>query len=208
MATDKSPPDWEAIEREYRAGQFSIREIGRRYGVSDTAIRKQATEHGWQRALADKVREKAREKLVRIDGLQGGSQAPHANDEEIADQAANIQVEVHLTHRRDLKHLRDIGAILATRLAQHLNGETPDGPFLGTRESPGDLFEKLARVKARLIPLERQAHNLDAGGDESEPATKGDIRNVVGKLTREQRDSLRGIAETIVGGPEGDAEGA
>ena len=32
----KSSVDWEAIEREYRAGQLSLREIGRTYGVTDT----------------------------------------------------------------------------------------------------------------------------------------------------------------------------
>lgn len=35
-------PDWEAIERAYRAGALSIRTIADRNGVSDTAIRKKA----------------------------------------------------------------------------------------------------------------------------------------------------------------------
>ena len=32
-------PDWEAIERAFRAGALSIRTIADRNGVSDTAIR-------------------------------------------------------------------------------------------------------------------------------------------------------------------------
>lgn len=40
-------PNWEAIKREYAAGELSIRAIAERYGVSDTAIRKAAKKEGW-----------------------------------------------------------------------------------------------------------------------------------------------------------------
>ena len=72
MAERKSV-DWEAIEREYRAGQLSVREIARTSGVTETAIRKHAKADGWTRALAEKVREAVREKLVR--GRIGGGNA-------------------------------------------------------------------------------------------------------------------------------------
>jgi predicted DNA-binding protein YlxM (UPF0122 family) len=54
--TADDPKDWEAIEREYRAGQLSVREIARQYAVSEGAIRKRAKAEGWERALADVVR--------------------------------------------------------------------------------------------------------------------------------------------------------
>jgi len=54
--TSRSKADWEAIEREYRAGQLSIREIGRKHGVSDTAVRKEAKARGWVRGEAAPVR--------------------------------------------------------------------------------------------------------------------------------------------------------
>lgn len=40
-------PDWEAIKREYCAGQLSIRALAEKYGVSDTAIRKRAKSGKW-----------------------------------------------------------------------------------------------------------------------------------------------------------------
>ena len=161
MSGKRKQVDWEAIEREFRAGMLSLREIGRRHDVTEGAIRKKAKAQDWQRALADKVRTAVREKLVRGDGTQD----QRATDAEIVEAASELGKEVQLTHRKDLQQLRAIGSILATRLAAHLNGEQADGPFIGDKETPGDLFEKLARVKSRLIPLERQAHNLDDGND-------------------------------------------
>jgi len=54
----------------------------------------------------------------------------------------------------------------------HLNGETPEGAYIGERETPGDLLEKLSRVTSRLIPLERQAHNLDEARPEADSIDK------------------------------------
>ncbi|AHM74346.1 terminase small subunit [Yersinia hibernica] len=47
-------PDWEAIKREYCAGQLSIRALAERYGVSDTAVRKRAKADEWPKP--EKVR--------------------------------------------------------------------------------------------------------------------------------------------------------
>lgn len=47
-------PDWEAIKREYCAGQLSIRALAEKYDVSDTAIRKRAKADEWPKP--EKVR--------------------------------------------------------------------------------------------------------------------------------------------------------
>lgn len=41
--------DWAGVERDYRAGVMSIREIAKWYGISDTAIHKKAKAEGWVR---------------------------------------------------------------------------------------------------------------------------------------------------------------
>ena len=170
---DRKPTDWEAIEREYRAGQLSLRAIAAKAGITEGAIRKKAKAEGWQRALADKVREAVREKLVRSDGTQFGTQEQRADDASIVETAAIRGLQVITSHRRDLEQLHGLKRIIATRLAMHLNGEQPDGPFMGDKESPGDLLEKLSRVTTRLIPLERQAFNLDA----TDPSAGGGAPN-------------------------------
>lgn len=50
MTDEKKPVDWAEIERDYRAGSMSIRELAAWYGISDTAIRKRAKKDGWERA--------------------------------------------------------------------------------------------------------------------------------------------------------------
>ena len=46
IAAAKATLDREAIEREFRAGQLSVSEIGRIYGVTHTAILKKAKKLG------------------------------------------------------------------------------------------------------------------------------------------------------------------
>jgi hypothetical protein len=194
--------DWEAIERLYRAGQISVRAIAAAHSITEGAIRKKAKAEGWQRALADKVRSAVREKLVRETGTR---EQRAEDDNEIVDHSSSIGVEVVLSHRRDIGQLRGIASIIATRLAEHLQGGEPDGKFIGEKESVGDLLEKLTRVRAKLIPLERQAFNLDEDGLSDEPATKRDIATAARKLSEDQREQLRSIAAAIAAESNGNA---
>jgi hypothetical protein len=158
----KRPPiDWEAVEKEFRAGQLSVRAIASAHGVAESAVRKRAQRDGWARALADKVRNQVKERLTRLDGAQDGAQAQRTSDADIIEAASLRGLAVVTSHRKDLEQLHALKRIILTRLAAHLNGEPIEGPFMGDKETPGDLVEKLSRVTSRLIPLERQAHNLD-----------------------------------------------
>lgn len=157
--TERKPTDWEAIEREYRAGQLSVREIARQHGVTDTAIRKKAKEFGWSRDLTSAVREGVRSNLVRSEVRSDNAREP--SDREAVQAAVARGVEVVRQHRAALGRLQRIAATLSERLEAHLNGEHTDGPLLGERESAADLMEKLSRTLTKAITLERQAFNLD-----------------------------------------------
>ncbi|MDQ0505953.1 hypothetical protein [Xanthobacter agilis] len=191
--TNKPKADWDAIEREFRAGQLSNREIAARFGVTEGAIRKKAKAAGWERDLADKVRNEVRAKLVRIDGTQPGTQQERTKaDREIVETVSLRGVEVQLSHRRDLQQLHALKRILADRLATVLQGKKPDGPCMGDKESPGDLLEKLSRVTSRLIPLERQAHNLDDDAVRVEHTGRGGGVIEVAALTSDElRERLK-----------------
>lgn len=49
MTQIKKSIDWESVEREYRAGIKTLRQIGDEHGVSHVAITERADKHGWIR---------------------------------------------------------------------------------------------------------------------------------------------------------------
>jgi len=179
--------DWEAIEREFRVGALSIREIGRQYRVSDTAIRKKAKSMGWVRDLTERVRREVAHDLVR-DQVRSSDVR---TDREIVEEAAARGVEVVRQHRTILgramtcagnivKQLErgdeneELEKALPTILDPNTDPIVAKAIILEIKNTPkdkGGLFRSLSQGLAKLIPLERQAFNLDgSAGDESTPA--------------------------------------
>ena len=62
---DKPAADWELIERHYRAGIKTLRQIGQDYGASHVAIQKRAKKYGWVRDLTEKIQQKAAELVTK-----------------------------------------------------------------------------------------------------------------------------------------------
>ena len=164
MAGKRKQIDWEPIKKEFCAGQLSIKEIGRRHDCSDTAIRKKARQEGWQRNLADKVREKVREKLVRSEVRD-----QNANEDEIVDEAATRGFQVVISHRKDIRALRELEAKLIDELqnnptklyiTQYQGGIIEKVVDLTAAEK-AQAANNLANVQFKRIHLERRAFNLD-----------------------------------------------
>ena len=169
--------DWEGIEREYRAGQLTLRKIGELYGVTEGAIRKRAKRDGWERDLTAKVQEAVRNKLVRSIGTQKSD--PRTEGEIIA-AAAMRGADVVLAHRDDIKAGRELVKLLLGELVgeSHTMEEIIEAIVADT-PSPSDVKRRAAMMKAvslptragtlfslssalkNLVGLERQAFNLD-----------------------------------------------
>ncbi|MGH8472844.1 MAG: hypothetical protein ACREVJ_10420, partial [Gammaproteobacteria bacterium] len=155
-------PDWEVIEREYRAGQLSIRQIARIQGIAESGLRKRAEKYGWARDLSDAVRRRVQDDLVR----SAHPAHPAASDEAIIDHAAARGVEVVRQHRDHLGRLHRIAYTVAQQLELLLTGAKLDIPFIGLKESPADVLVKVAQATAKWLPLEREAFGLDKGEGE------------------------------------------
>lgn len=108
----KRVTDWESVERAYRAGTLSIREVAKLHDVSDTAIRKKAKAGGWQRDLTDKVAEKVRTDLVRSEVCTSTPQT----EREIVEVAAATVVQVVRGHRSRIKQGNDLVELLTNQL--------------------------------------------------------------------------------------------
>ncbi len=168
-------PDWEAIERAFRAGSLSVRAIADRHDISDTAIRSKAKKNGWTRDLTDQVRQAAKNKLVRTEVRANSSQEALRTDEEIVEEAATEAASVVLAHRTGLAQWRAIANKLSVTLAE----------MDVTEDNLGDFSRALnAGVDAQLkvIKGERQAYNLDA---EEGDTSVNDLAALMDELSKE-----------------------
>lgn len=184
--------DWEAIEREYRAGQLSLREIGRQYDVTAPAVLKRAKKHGWERDLSNRVRESVNAKLVR-ETARETAPVNAVNAQEAVALAAARGVDVVFRHRRDIAKLDALKTRLAEK-AETLIEKVADLKDLGDAVAA---VEGLGRTQAKLIPLERQAFSLDASKPDSnqiEVKASVTVKPDLNALTSEEFDVLRGIA--------------
>ena len=174
----KVPLDWESIEREYRAGQLSVVEVGRIHGCSHPAILKRAKRDGWTRNLAAKVREAVTAKLVTSE-VTGA-----AGQRETIEAAAARVVQIVREHRKDIGSGRSIVRNLFAELAEaserhdeledDIVAETADEARAGRRTAmlravslstrAGVAFTLSSAMK-NLVVLERAAFGLEGVGD-------------------------------------------
>ena len=214
-------PDWEQIERDYRAGVVSLRGIADRDGnVTEGAIRKRAKKYGWKRDLTGKVRAAARAKLAvdlgaQDDGTQSGTQKQRMRTEaEIVEDGGETQAQVVRTHRTDIRRARKacgnlLGELEASTQHREQIEESVREETKGDRSSqrrnrmlsavslPGraSTLRDLSLSMQRLVALERQAFSID---DEQPPQ---DADNTdVNALSESIASKLAGIA---AGGSEG-----
>lgn len=160
-------PDWEAIERAYRAGALSLRGIADKYSTNEGTIRSRAKKNGWQRDLTAQVRTATKEKLSRNTSRTGDTQREAREEAQIVDEASDEAASIVLAHRADLGQWRDISSKLRLALSD----------MEVTEDNLGDFSRALnAGVDAQLkvIKGERQAYNMDAdlGGSDSEDLSK------------------------------------
>ena len=152
----KRPPiDWESVEREYRAGQLSIREIAVQYKCTHTAINKRAARYEWTRDLTEAVRLETKRKLM----VAVSKTVSDGNTPAIIEAASNRGAEV-LTNQ--IKRIQDQYA-LVDMVNRKIQEEDLAGAGLEPRDI-GSLINNCSAALARLIPLERQAFNITDGG--------------------------------------------
>lgn len=167
-------PDWEGIERAYRAGQLSVRAIGEKFGISHAAISKRAKKEGWQRDLTDQVRAAVKSKVtkaVTTSGYQPGA----VTDADIIEEAAEAGAAVVLAHRADLAQWRGIANKLCVALAEmDITGENHD-KFARSLNAGVD-------AQLKVIKGERQAYNLDS---EDGDKTVNDLSALMDELSSE-----------------------
>jgi hypothetical protein len=108
--------DWELVERDYRAGLKTLRQIGSERGVSHVAIQKRAKTYGWTRDLSEKIQARAKYKVTKSAVTRANYQASletkeaRLSDAQIVEQYSDIVAAVDEVQQKDVR-----GAVDNTR---------------------------------------------------------------------------------------------
>lgn len=200
--TEKTAPDWERIEADYRAGVLSVREIAASQGITHGAINKRAKRDGWERDLSARIQAKA-DALVSKEAVSTAvSTERAATDKLIVEANAEAIARVRLSHRSDISRSRR----LAMALLEELEVATGNielfqelGDFLRGDDDKGDdkrnavyqrvissvgridSMKKLSDTLKTLVGLEREAYGIAAAGedDPNKPAAYTKVERVI-----------------------------
>ena len=193
--------DWDAVERDYRTGKFTQRELANKYGVTHGAVGKQAREHGWKKDLTDEIRRatnaKLTEQLVSSEVAKGSQQVANT----IA-AAAEVNTRVILGHRAGLQAITNVKRTLLAQIEQAASllpdlaeviemVRQPDDNGMDrandalrkamSRSALVDDLKKLADVDEKVRKGEREAFGLD---DVGKPENEGLAAMATAELQR------------------------
>ena len=188
MAEKRKPVDWDSVERDYRAGMLSLREIAAPHGITEGAIRKKAKALGWERDLTARVNEKVRNELVRN---QYATENKERTEKEIIDTAAATVVQVVRNHRVRIRQGNDLVELLTKQLTDvagardtfeaEIDAECAEDKTTERRArlmkavslgTHAQIAVNLATATKTWVGLERQAFNIP---DLAEPENPADM---------------------------------
>jgi len=164
-AKKKRKYDWEAIEKEYRMGQKSIRTIADEFNCVHTTIIRRAKREGWVQDKAGEVRQKTSAALLVAPALvqnQSGAKkmvrekctTPTHDD---IQKAVLTNVEVIRGHRKSIQKGRNIANLLASQLESAVeNREELKDEIIEATKNKGDgkpkVQSRIQMMKAVSLP--------------------------------------------------------
>jgi hypothetical protein len=152
-------PDWEAIEKAYRAGSVSVRSIADQFGVSEGTIRSRSKAQGWQRDLTERVRVATKEKISRTTSCSDHTQLDVRNDEQVVQDESSKRAGVVVAQIGRLERWTNI----AQKLMKSLNDTEV------TADNQAEFARALSAgvdVELKVIKAERQAYGIDDASHE------------------------------------------
>lgn len=186
--------DWAAVQRDYRTGAFTLRELATKYGCSHVAIGKQAKNNGWTQDLSKAIKAATKAKLVEVTPADKlAAKQVIVNDFAVTTTvlaAAEVNKQIILGHRADLRKARDVTVALLAELRNAAITEEEQERLIrmmaGDGADPSDLHEarkllmrftslagritsvkSMAEALTKLQAAERKAFGLDDEGDEA-----------------------------------------
>lgn len=181
-AAPKKKRDWDAVERDYRTGAFTLRELGEKYGLSHAGIGQKARSEGWQQDLSIAIRQATNAKLTAELVSNEVSKSLQEVSTVVA-AAAEANVGVILGHRVGLKRITTIKELLLDQIEQAAENMADLSDVIEMVRSPDengidrandalkkamgrsalvDDLKKLADVDEKVRKGEREAFSIDS----------------------------------------------
>lgn len=186
--------DWEAVERDYRTGLFTLRELEAKHGADNGLISRKAKKCGWTQDLSKAIKAATNAKLVE----EIVSKEISANQQKVSTTvlaAAEVNKGVILGHRSSLARISSIAGSLMSQIEQAAQDmpslseviemvRNPDENGIDrandalrkamARPQLVDDLKKLAEINERVIKGERQAFGLDEQNNPDADGPKSD----------------------------------
>lgn len=203
----RASADWELIEKLYRAGLLSLREIAKAAddAVTEGAIRKRAKKDQWTRNLGAKIAQRA-DDLVRKEVVRKPStQLTAASERDVIEANAELQYNVRMEARQDVVRLEKLVRGLMTeleaetgdvaafeQLGELLDESGPDASGKWKQDKRNEVYtkvissawridaaKKLVEMTEKLIKMKFQAFGVAIDGE-----TKGadTLENFLGEV--------------------------
>lgn len=200
-AARKEKTDWQAVERDYRTGQFTNRELGAKHHADHGLISRKAKAGGWTKDLSVAIQQATNAKLVEELVTKEVTKS-HQKVTNTIQAAAEVNKNVILGHRTGLNRLTTIKAKLLDQIEQAAanlpdlaeviemarnpdeNGQDRVNDALKKalgRSALVDDLKKLSDVDEKVRKGEREAFSIDSADKDS----KGNV--MIAKLTDAER---------------------
>lgn len=164
----KTAIDWEAIERDYRIGQLSARELARRYEVEVSTITRRAKKESWVKDFSEEV--KARTRAGLIEAAQQSAQQHATQSNTALRDGIEVAVETNIRVLRQHQEGIRSNANRLGKLVEKFDVLIEGAADLNELGKAASSFESIVRSQKTLVTLERISLGLDA----EKPQTPGD----------------------------------
>lgn len=203
-APTRSKIDWDAVERDYRTGKFTLRELEAKHGVSYAQISRRSTKEGWTKDLREVIRQATDAALLHETVMEAQKDAT-----ETVVVAAELNKRLILGHRHDLQATRDVASALLGELSRAAllaeDQEVLAQVLAGPGAKPVEEFRaraavaKALSVTARIGSVKQLADAFDKlqvaerrafGLDDKAPPADTSLTDLATAELRRMRDAL------------------
>lgn len=159
--------DREAIERDYRTGKFTLRELEAKHGMGYADISRLATKEGWTKDLAAAVKQATTAALIQELTTTATTNAQR-NTTNVVLAAAEMNKQVILGHRKALVELAADAAKLKAKLLSMVEAAADPKEIASLVGS----LEALSRITKTRIDKEREAFGINSMEQDTDSAAK------------------------------------